>query len=211
MALHVEDDPVAVKQNRDHLLAELQLPQPPRWLNQTHSNIAVPADTVSGIVEGDASFSQTPAVVCAVMTADCLPLLITNRQGTEVAAIHAGWPGLLAGVIEATIESLASPPEELLVWLGPAISPPNLELNEQIYQDYIDKYPEFAQGFKLTPQGKVYGDLYQLAKIVLARYNITAIFGGEYCTYQDDKAFFSYRRQGKQAGRIVSLIYSQGI
>ena len=211
MALHVLDDPEQVAQNRAQLVEKLQLPENPRWLNQVHGHQAVRAETVTQPIDADASFTEQPNVVCAVMTADCLPLLITNRQGTEVAAIHAGWPGLLDGVIEATIEALSSKPEDLLVYLGHAIGPKALELNETIYQDYISKYPEFAQGFELRTDGSIYADIYQLSKIVLARYNITSVFGGKYCTYTQDDQFFSYRRQGKRAGRMISLIFRQDV
>ncbi len=200
-----------VSHNRQQLYQELGLPQAPCWLNQVHGSTAVDLSTYcEDKVDADASYTNRPLQVCAVLTADCLPILITNRLGTEVAAIHAGWRGLLAGVIDSTIQGLKSSPEQLLVWLGPCIGPDHFEVNADIRQEYSLRYSDFTDGFFQVDQ-RWFANLYDLAKINLRHCGVTAVFGGGLCTYCDPERFYSYRRDrgviGHEAGCMASLIW----
>ncbi len=200
-----------VNSNRRQLYQELALPEAPCWLNQVHGNIAVDLATYcGGKVDADASFTNRPLQVCAVLTADCLPILITNRTGTEVAAIHAGWRGLLAGVIDNTIKGLKSSPEQLLVWLGSCIGPDHFEVNADIRQEYSLRYADFTDGFFQVDQ-RWFANLYDLAKINLRHCGVNAVFGGGLCTYCEVDRFYSYRRDrglsDYEKGHMASLIW----
>lgn len=204
------EDPQQLTADRQKLYADLQLPQPPRWLKQVHGNIAVNLDTDrSEILTADASYSHSPTTVCVVNTADCLPILICNQQGTEIAAIHAGWKGLLAGIIDSAIGHFKAPRSQLLVWLGPGIGPDHFEVNQDIQQAYQNRHADYGQGF-FTRQESLFADLYQLAKINLQHCGVTAVFGGDFCTYCDNQRFYSYRRDHGQTGRMASLIWLAG-
>jgi YfiH family protein len=193
--------------DRALLSKTLQLPNEPIWLNQTHSTTAVPAILANDGRNADAVFTDETNRVCAVLTADCLPLLICNKQGTRVAAIHAGWRGLANGVIESTIEALNLPPEDILVWLGPAIGPSKFEVRQDVYDAFTQKDPHAAMAFCKISDEQWLGDLYTLARLRLQKFQITQIYGGEYCTHSDQDRFFSYRRDGKIIGSIVNLIW----
>lgn len=206
LATHVSDEINAVKQNRAQLRE--QLPSEPAWLNQTHSTIAANLDSWQpddGVIDADASFTTQSNRVCVAMTADCLPLLVCNQDGTEIAAIHAGWRGLLAGIIENTITQLQSPARTLSVWLGPAIGPKAFEVDNQIRLDFLACYPQNSSAFKQV-EDYYLADIYALARHCLSLLGIRHIFGGEYCTVSDEKNFFSYRRD-KQTGRMASVIW----
>lgn len=210
LGLHCGDDEAAAKTNRERLFREAQLPSEPVWLRQTHSTTAILADHYQADDEADASHTQTPRVVCAVMTADCLPLLITNSAGTEVAAIHAGWAGMADGVIESTIRSLSSQPDELLVWFGAAIGPEAFEVGEEVIERFAQHDPQAEKAFVARPgiPGKWLGDLYQLALHRCLSMGIPEgnVSGGELCTHSDAERFYSYRRD-RQTGRMASLIW----
>lgn len=181
--------------NRQQLAAVLKLPNPPRWLNQIHGAIAVNLDQNSeSMINADASYTHTPGTVCAIITADCLPILICNRQGTEIAAVHAGWRGLLAGVIDSAINHFKSDPDLLMVWLGPAIGPDHFEINEEIRRNYCQRHSDYGQAFYYR-NNSLYANLYQLARINLAHCGVKAVFGGDFCTYCDEPRFYSYRRE----------------
>lgn len=182
------------------------LPNEPIWLKQTHSNIVLPATDDNRNQEADASFSSTPKQICVVITADCLPLLITNRKGSEVAAIHAGWRGLANGIIGKTLKHLSSR-EDCLVWLGPAISVKHFEVGRDVYEAFIHASPDHKQAFISKSQDKWYADLYALATMQLNKLGIQAIYGGNFCTYAQADLFYSYRRENKQPGRMASLIW----
>lgn len=185
----------------------LQLPNEPIWLKQTHSIDVVEALPHNEGMEADASITDKVNQICVVLTADCLPLLLCNKEGTQVAAIHAGWRGLANGIIEATIKQLAIPSSEILVWLGPAISSAHFEVRKDVYDAFISIDPEYDQGFKKINAEQWMGNLYTLAKLRLKKMGIEAIYGGDKCTFSDDEHFFSYRRDGKTTGRIISLIW----
>ena len=156
--------------------------------------------------EADASWSATPNVACAILTADCLPVLFCDRAGSRVAAAHAGWRGLAGGMLEATLQALNVPAEELLVWLGPAIGPAAFEVGPEVREAFLAGHPQAAEAFRPSSNpGKYLADLYHLARIRLAACGVTAVYGGGLCTYSDPR-FYSYRRAA-QTGRFASLIW----
>ena len=206
LATHVNDETNSVHLNRD--LLNQFLPSSPYWLNQTHS-----ADVIklpSTAFNADASYTTEKNTVCVVQTADCLPLLVTNIEGTVVASIHAGWRGLLTGVIENTIEKMNVSPNELLVWLGPAISRQHFEVGFDVKNSFCEKHIESENAFHLISDQKWLADIYVLAKIRLNLCGVSQIYGGsisdEYCTFANEVDYFSYRRDGI-TGRMASLIW----
>ena len=218
LALHVGDQPEAVHQNRQTLSGYLNLPDDPYWLNQVHQATAVnTAEQIKQATpDADASFSTSKNQVCVVMTADCLPVLICNRNGNKVAAAHAGWRGLAEGVIESTITELQEAPEQLLVWLGPAIGAQSFEVGEEVKQAFISKFEkanltqqnseQLESSFIENKPGHYLADMYQLARLTLSLIGVEAVYGGEYCTFSDANHFYSFRRDGK-TGRQASLIW----
>lgn len=207
---HVGDDPAAVAQNRARLRSALALPDEPRWLRQRHTTKVVRADANTATVEADGSVTQAPGVVCAVLTADCLPVLLCDRDATMVAALHAGWRGLAAGVIEAGVRATGVPPGELLAWLGPAIGPERYEVGDDVPAAVCAADPDARAAFRPSPTGagKWQADLGALARRRLARAGVPpdAVHGGEWCTASDPERFFSYRRDGV-TGRMATLIW----
>ena len=214
VAGHVGDEATSVATNRQRLAEALMLPEKPHWLSQVHGTGVVELDEGSiGLPEADASMTQEPGCVCAVLTADCLPVLFCDRAGTRVAAAHAGWRGLAAGVLESTIEALGVPGDEILAWLGPAIGPQFFEVGEEVYQAFVERNPEASSAFvpsiKSADAGKKghwLADLYQLARIRLKNAGVTSIYGGGFCTFEDRERFYSFRRDG-ETGRMASLIW----
>ncbi len=208
LADHVGDHEKFVTANRQLLREKLQLPNEPVWLEQTHSTCVLSAELTTGDNKADASFTNQANQVCAILTADCLPVLLCDRLGTQVAAIHAGWRGLLNGIIEKTLERMQVPSQDILVWLGPAIGPRVYELGEEVRQQFLEKEAEAEAAFVPSHRkGHWLGNLYDLARLRLQKHNVSAIYGGEYCTYSDKARFFSYRRDGDKTGRMASLIW----
>ncbi|EJN29340.1 hypothetical protein, YfiH family [Pseudomonas sp. GM78] len=200
---HVDDSPEAVAENRRRLTDYFSIR--PAWLQQVHGIVVADADP-SRVVTADASWTATPGIACAAMTADCLPALFCDRAGTRVAAAHAGWRGLAAGVLEATLDTLALPPDEVLVWLGPAIGPKAFEVGPEVRETFVEQLPEAAQAFVPSQNaGKFMADIYSLARLRLAARGVTAVYGGGFCTVTDPR-FFSYRRSPR-TGRFASLIW----
>jgi YfiH family protein len=206
LADHTEDDPAAVRRNRALLREYFRLPAEPVWLQQVHSNRIIRAEQDHIGTEADGSWTTSPGVVCVALTADCLPVLICNRDGTRVAAAHAGWRGLHAGVISNAVRSLHCDPGELMVWLGPAIGPGAFEVGPDVVQAFSESDPENAAAFRRTDEQHWLCDLYRLARLELARLGIASIYGGNDCTFTDKQRFYSYRRDGK-TGRMASLIW----
>ncbi len=213
LADHVDDDPAQVACNRRLLQQSLKLQKPIQWLQQVHGTRIVEAGKSAGLLEADAIYSCEPGIACAVMTADCLPLLICNAEGSEVAAVHAGWRGLSAGVMLNALKRFCSPPIELLVWLGPAIGPQNFEVGKEVREQFLSaasvKQRELISTCFIPRQqrhGFYYADLYQLARQQLKAAGVQKIYGGDFCTYRDVDHFYSYRREG-QTGRMASIIY----
>ncbi|HEY0634121.1 MAG TPA: peptidoglycan editing factor PgeF [Gammaproteobacteria bacterium] len=205
LASHVGDEPRAVAENRRRLREQLQLPEEPRWLNQVHGRCAADAAVVAAPCDADASFTALPGVVCAVLTADCLPLLLCDRAGTKVAAVHAGWRGLHGGVIEQTVRAMNIAGEELLAWLGPAIGPAAFEVGGEVRDAFMAVDARAAQAFR-THGERWLADLYLLARQRLAAVGVTDVFGGGRCTFHEPDKFYSYRREA-QTGRMASLIW----
>ncbi|SUB23426.1 peptidoglycan editing factor PgeF [Avibacterium avium] len=205
---HVGDDKNSVKTNRTLLVEQFYLPQFPLFLNQTHSTRVIRLPYDGNNLDADAVYTNQPNQVCLVMTADCLPVLFTNQQGTEVAAAHAGWRGLCDGVLEQTIQQFQAEPQEIIAWLGPAIGQKSFQVGEEVRQQFIAQDPNAAQAFvpDSIEQGKYLADLYHIARLRLNKLGISQISGGEHCTYLEKTAFFSYRRD-KQTGRMASLIW----
>lgn len=206
LAAHVGDDRSNVDANRRLLSAGLRLPGEPCWLSQVHGRRVVrpPFDTPEP--NADACVTDAADVVCAVLTADCLPVLFARADGSAVGAAHAGWRGLSAGVLEAAVDAFGGEPGTLMAWLGPGISQPAFEVGNEVRQRFVDRDAAAAACFERNSGGRWQADLYGLARQRLARAGVTAIYGGGRCTYAEPQAFFSYRRDGP-CGRMASLIF----
>ncbi|MHB1085535.1 MAG: peptidoglycan editing factor PgeF [Thiobacillus sp.] len=201
---HVGDDPGHVASNRARL--RQHLPAEPGWLRQVHSARVVELGCVSN-AEADAAFTHQKGQVCAVLTADCLPVLFCGRAGSVVAAAHAGWRGLANGVLEATVAAMQVPPGEVLAWMGAAIGPLAFEVGDEVRQIFVAQHPEAVVAFAPHPTpGKWLADIYQLARIRLNHVGVHAIYGGGRCTFSEADSFYSYRRDGV-TGRMAALIW----
>jgi polyphenol oxidase len=201
---HVGDNPLAVSRNR--MLLAPWLPSEPVWLNQVHGVTVADAGHAGCLPEADACVSTHPGAVCVVMTADCLPILLCDEQGTVVGAAHAGWRGLCDGVIESTVSAMRVPAPALMAWLGPAIGPAEFEVGEEVRAAFMAKHPQAEIAFVASAEGKWLADLYQLASMRLNALGITRIYGGKLCTYRDPERFYSYRRDGV-TGRMGTFIW----
>jgi YfiH family protein len=201
------DRPYKSPDSTSQLISLLTLPNEPLWLTQTHSAIAVEALPNNINANADACYTKHKQHICTILTADCLPLLVCNQQGTAVAAIHAGWRGLANGVIEAALHALNEPARDLLVWLGPAIGPHKFEVGQDVYTAFTSHHSESASAFTPCTTDKWLADLYALATMRLGLLGITNIYGGQHCTYTEKDKFFSYRRDGSQTGRMASVIW----
>ena len=209
LADHVADDPARVKENRAQLRELLVLPREPIWLSQCHSNLALNLDDLeendTDARRADASFCSRAGQVCVVLTADCLPVLLCERRGRAVAAIHAGWRGLCDGVIENTVAQMGIDAGDLLAWLGPAIGPEQFEVGDDVRDAFMQNDADAATHF-LARGEKYLADLYGLARQRLTKLGLVSISGGQFCSYRDAAQFYSYRRDGN-TGRMASLIY----
>ena len=204
LATHVGDDPKAVAENRARLRAVL--PAEPAWLTQVHGT-AVATFPIEGAPQADAAVAHVPLQICAILTADCLPVLFCDVDAKAVAAAHAGWRGLAAGVLENTLAKMEVSPGNVMAWLGPAISQAAFEVGEEVREAFVAPHPEDARAFIAGQQpGKWQADLYALARLRLARAGVKQVFGGGACTYQETSRFFSYRRAA-ESGRFASLIW----
>ncbi len=206
---HVGDDPLAVAENRARLAG--RLPAVPLWLNQVHGITVIDAAAAGlpPVPVADAAFARSPGIVCTVLTADCLPVLLCDRSGSVVAAAHAGWRGLQAGILEQTVAAMAIPNGDLMVYLGPSIGPRAFAVGDEVRTAFVDAHAEATAAFQPLSQagsGGWLADLYLLARQRLARLGVKAVFGGGYCTVQQASRFFSYRREGV-TGRMASLIW----
>jgi YfiH family protein len=206
---HVGDAAAAVAENRRRL--RQHLPAEPLWLKQVHGTQCCDAQVLSSIsntrlTEADAAFVRAPDVVCAVLTADCLPVLLCDEAGTVVAAAHAGWRGLAAGVIESTVKSMGVPGERLIAWLGPAIGPLNFEVGDEVRTAFVAHDVQATAAFAAQTNGKWLCDIYLLARQRLAALGISRTASADFCTVRDQERFYSYRREGV-TGRMASLIW----
>lgn len=217
LAFHVGDDAAAVKRNRAALAEAVGVTEW-QWLTQVHGSrvFNVRERTVEPAPQADACYTRQREVVCAVLTADCLPVLLCSRHGDEVAAVHAGWRGLCAGILQHSVRSFRAPPSDLLAYLGPAIGPLAFEVGSDVLEAYRDSLSEC--GIRDGPaviercfnesgrEGKYLADLSQMAREHLLAEGVITIEGGNACTYTDERRFYSYRRDG-ETGRFVSAIY----
>ena len=205
---HVGDNKSAVKTNRTLLVEKFGLPQTPIFLTQTHSTRVLQLPYSGQNLEADAVYTNVPHQVCAVMTADCLPVLFTTASGNEVAAAHAGWRGLCNGVLEETVKYFQAKPEDIIAWFGPAIGPTAFQVGIDVVKQFvaIDEKAKLAFQPDAIEEGKYLGNLYQIATQRLNNLGITQIYGGNHCTFNEKELFFSYRRDN-QTGRMASVIW----
>lgn len=195
------------EKNRKILIEELKLPSQPIWLKQVHGIKSVLAEPNNIDCEADASFTTQRGSVCVIMTADCLPVLFCDKAGKQIAAAHAGWRGLAAGVLENTLKNFnVASSEEILVWLGPAIGPDKFEVGDEVRDAFINDLPQAKVAFKTSRDGHWFADLYLLARQRLAEQGINNVYGGNFCTYTEIDRFYSFRHN-KITGRMASLIW----
>ncbi|WP_444883723.1 peptidoglycan editing factor PgeF [Microbulbifer sp. PSTR4-B] len=214
LGAHVGDVEPAVMANRQQLSEELKLPAVPQWLEQIHSDKVIEAQSDGLVRTADASFNLGGGAACAVLTADCLPVLICDKTGTRVAAAHGGWRGLAEGILRNTVTALDCDPKELLVWLGPAIGPEAFETGVDVLEAFFEHAQSgmhteaIAQCFRPHSKKPLHflADIYALARAELAELGVENIYGGEYCTVNEAERFFSYRRE-RTTGRMASLIW----
>lgn len=200
---HVEDDPVKVQHNRQQLVSELSLPSQPTWLKQVHgTNILNLTEPITDQIEADGTQTETKGIVCAVMTADCLPLFLTNTAGTKVAVLHVGWQGMANGMIEAGIKAFNQSSEQIIAWAGPSIGPNTFEIGLEVKA----KLGGSEDCYKKISKNKVLANLYKLTQQRLSKLGVANYSHSEHCTYQDQELFYSYRRDGV-TGRQASIIY----
>lgn len=211
LARHVGDDPAHVQANRARLLSDARLPGEPLWLEQVHGTDVVvhagePASTAMP-PRADAAVAFEPGRVCVVMTADCLPVVFADRAGTRVGVAHAGWRGLVGGVLETTVAALRVDPAEIVAWLGPAIGPDAFEVGPEVREAFVARDAANDAGFMRNAAGRYQADLYALAHMALARAGVRTVTGGGRCTQREAAQFFSFRRDGGRTGRMATLAW----
>lgn len=206
LGAHCGDNQQHVAENRRRCFRAANFPAEPVWLEQVHGHeVLTLTDAPAGNKRADAAYTQQANTVCAVMTADCLPVLFCNTSGSEVAAAHAGWRGLCNGILEATVACFDDKPGNIQAWLGPAIGPCAFEVGSDVRDAFIAKDSDAARAF-IACGNKYLADLYQLARLRLNKIGITQVYGGEHCTFSEPNQFFSYRRDGT-TGRMASFIW----
>jgi hypothetical protein len=205
LATHVGDAPERVRENRARLRAGAALPAEPVWLEQVHGATVLDLDR-DALAPADGAVTARPGVVCAVLTADCLPVILADSAGSRVGIAHAGWRGLLTGVLPAAVRALRAAPDELVAWLGPAISAPAYEVGAEVRDAYLARDPGAELCFAPNARGRWQADLYALARASLAAAGVTAVHGGDFCTFGEGGRFFSHRREAP-CGRIATLVW----
>lgn len=204
------DSVIAGSTMRDSSFDDLGLAGHPCWLNQVHGADVVTAREYQTPPDADAAISCSIDDICVVRTADCLPVLISSRDGTEIAVAHAGWRGLAAGIVEATVGGMRHDADELLVWLGPAISQAAFEVGDEVQAAFVTQMPDDAEHFEANARGRWQADLYGLARRRLRALGVAEVTGGGFCTFTDRERFYSYRRN-PDCGRMVSFVAIQGL
>ncbi|MGH8659163.1 MAG: peptidoglycan editing factor PgeF [Gammaproteobacteria bacterium] len=205
LAAHAGDIPAVVNANREFVKQALAIPSEPAWLAQPHGAQVIDPGTDDGRT-ADGACTRNPNTVCVVMTADCLPILICDRAGTQVAGLHGGWRGLAGGIIDAGLERMQCKAGEILAWLGPAISARHYEVDAPVRDQVLARYSSCHQAFEASRAGHWFFDLYAAARTLLASGGVEAVYGGAFCTYAEPERFFSYRRDGV-TGRMASFIW----
>jgi polyphenol oxidase len=203
---HVGDDPAAVRANRATLRNTLKLQNEPLWLKQVHGTHIVNAATAQAGAIADGAWTNERGVVLAIMTADCLPIFLSDRKGTTIALVHAGWRGLAAGVIDAGVQSLRVPAADLVAHLGPGIGPDAYEVGADVRSVFLGEDPQTHAAFRAAGEGKWFADMYRLARMRLHALGVRDISGGDRCTSREREEFYSYRRDGV-TGRMASLLW----
>jgi polyphenol oxidase len=206
LALHTGDDAGSVHRNRARLAVALGLPTVPAWPRQVHGAAVADAGAMNDEVEADAVAARGPGLVCSVQTADCLPVLFATLDGQKVAAAHAGWRGLAAGVLEATLNAMDHAPEGITAWLGPAIGPDAFEVGPEVRDAFLRDDAAAVEAFRRGAGDRWFADIYDLARLRLERAGVREIHGGGRCTHAESETFFSYRRDGI-CGRMATLIW----
>ena len=212
LGAHVGDEAEAVAENRRRLRTQLRLPEEPAWMEQVHGIDVLDLDALAhgaaarGVVTADAALTRRTGRICTVQVADCLPVLLAARNGSAVAAAHAGWRGLAAGVLEATVRTLAVEPGQLIGWLGPGIGPAHFEVGDEVRRAFLAHDATASGAFVANGRGRWQCDLPALARARLTGLGVTAVFGGKWCTYADPSRFYSFRRDGR-SGRMAALIW----
>lgn len=206
LGAHVGDTDRLVRENRRRFRQQCELPGEPVWLNQVHGSVVAVDPAGVSTPTADAILTRRANIVCAVLTADCLPVVLAAADGSAVAIAHAGWRGLCAGVLEATVAEFLPPPSALLAWLGPAISQSAFEVGDEVRTAFVCKNDAAGAAFRQNSQGRWQADLYALARLRLASVGVERVFGGEICTFSEPERFFSYRRDG-QCGRMASFVF----
>lgn len=204
LGLRVGDNDEHVMKNRQELMANLHLPAEPQWLHQTHSTTCVIVEDEANR-EADAAITRSYQHPLIILTADCLPITLCNKQGTEIAAIHAGWRGLVNGIIENTVAKMQSSSQDLMAWIGPAICQKCYEVGSEVYETFTAKYAASQQAFKPV-NSKWLANLPQIAEQILNELGIKAVYQSELCTFESETELYSYRRSS-QTGRIGTLIW----
>ncbi|MEO8464943.1 MAG: peptidoglycan editing factor PgeF [Gammaproteobacteria bacterium] len=207
LATHVGDDPAVVAANRVWLRGALALPGEPAWLDQVHGARVLDLDS-EAILAADGAVTARVGVVCAVLTADCLPVLLCDRAGRRIGVAHAGWRGLLDGVLPATVHALGVSPDRLLAWLGPAIGPAAYEVGADVRDAFVATEPKAAAHFTPNARARWQADLYGIARDSLRTSGVTAVYGGGFCTFRESSRFFSHRREAP-CGRMATLIWRE--
>jgi polyphenol oxidase len=205
---HVGDDPLAVAENRRVLRCEARLPEEPTWLSQVHGISVADLDADGRYGSADAAITRQIGKVCAILTADCLPIVFATDSGDLVAAAHAGWRGLAAGVVGATVSALGVPGERLIAWLGPAIGPGHFEVGGEVREAMLKADPGASEAFKLGLRGRFMADLGLLARRQLKSLGVERVYGGGECTYAHPDRYYSHRRDGV-TGRQATLIWRE--
>ena len=205
LATHVGDSPERVAENRAILSAGLPLPSEPVWLEQVHGATVLDLDR-DAVGAADGAVTSRAGVVCAVLTADCLPVIFATRDGRRVGVAHAGWRGLLNGVLPAAVRALRAPPAEIVAWLGPAIGRASYEVGADVRDAYLARDAASSAAFVPNARGRWQADLYALARASLAGAGVTDVHGGAFCTYREAGRFFSHRREAP-CGRFATLAW----
>ncbi len=205
LGLHVNDNYADVILNRANLRKNLQLPGEPFWLEQTHTNVCTVVHDENASRHADAAISQNRKIPLVILTADCVPIILCNKQGTEIAAIHAGWKGLVSGIIENTVSNFSTNCEDYLAWIGPSICQKCYATGSDVYQSFTKKYTYLEESF-VKKDSQIYADLANIAKLILNNLGIKQIYLSNACTFEENDKYYSYRHQAK-TGRIATLIW----
>lgn len=204
---HCGDDPERVARNRDHLARQLRLPAAPRWLDQVHgARCVIWAGQGPRRERADAAYTRHRGEVLAILTADCLPVLLASDDGEELAAAHGGWRGLLAGVLESALAPFSAPAARIHAWLGPAIGPAAFQVGDEVRSAFVARDPAHGGAFVPDDEGRWRCDIYRLARHILGRAGVASISGGTHCTVSEAGRFYSYRRDGR-TGRMATLLW----